>query len=79
MVLQPPRVLDKKKDFFALLRENILFQKLVSFKTPPTFTGKCISFMLAVPAARLYTRVDNLAISEPVRPVAFKAYVGQCS
>ena len=57
-----------------MLRENILFQKLVSFQTPPRFTGKCISFMLAVPAARLYTRVDNLAISESVqnsRPVAF--------
>ena len=48
-------------------------QEIVSLKKLQRFTGKCISFMLAVPAARLYTREVNLAIGKAVknsRPIA---------
>ena len=31
------------------------------------FTGKCISFMLAVPAAKLFTREANIAIGKAVK------------
>ncbi|CAG2212994.1 unnamed protein product [Mytilus edulis] len=66
---------EKKKVAFALLREDMLTQQVVSLKTLQRFAGKCISFMLAVPAARLYTREVNLAISKAVknsRPVALE-------
>ena len=33
-------------------------------KDPPTTCGKCVSFSLAVPAALLFTREMNLAISK---------------
>ncbi|XP_071124009.1 uncharacterized protein [Mytilus edulis] len=64
---------EKKKVAFTLLREDMLTQQVVSLKTLQRFAGKCISFMLAVPAARLYTREVNLAISKDIknsRPVA---------
>ncbi len=60
---------DKKKESFALLRDSILAQEIVSLKKLQRFTGKCISFMLAVPAARLYTREVNLAIGKAVKTV----------
>lgn len=66
---------EKKKVAFALLREDMLTQQVVSLKTLQRFAGKCISFMLAVPAARLYTREVNLAISKAIknsRPVALE-------
>ena len=48
---------------FVELRESILNSDKVDIKTLQKFAGKCVSFVLAVPAARLYTREVNIAIS----------------
>ena len=45
------------------MRESILNSDKVDIKTLQKFAGKCVSFVLAVPAARLYTREVNIAIS----------------
>lgn len=58
---------DSKKKSFALLRRHILQEKTVSLKTLQRFARKCISFLLDVPAARLYTREVNLAISKALK------------
>ena len=58
---------DQKKQSFAILRDHILEQKHASLKALQRFAGKCISFMLAVPAAKLYTREVNLAIGKAVK------------
>lgn len=55
---------EKKK---VSLRDNVLAQKFVSLKTLQRFSGKCISFMLAVSVARLYRREVNLAIGKAFR------------
>ncbi|KAK3107263.1 hypothetical protein FSP39_010584 [Pinctada imbricata] len=52
-----------KKEIFILLRENLLCSESVDIKTLQRFAGKCISMALAVPAAKLYCRVLNSAIS----------------
>lgn len=57
----------KKKKSFAELRTTILVKKSISLKCLQRFTGKCISFMLAVPAAKLYTREANLAIGRAIK------------
>ena len=54
--------LDKKEKFIAL-RESILSQKEVNLKTLQRLAGKCVSMGLAIPAARLYCREMNTAIS----------------
>jgi hypothetical protein len=46
-----------KKLRFAELRENILASKTVHVKTLQKIMGKCTSFQLCIPAARLYIRV----------------------
>ncbi|XP_069137272.1 uncharacterized protein [Argopecten irradians] len=53
---------EEKKQVFQSLRESILQCQYVDVKTLQRFAGKCISFMLAVPAARLYIRDINRAI-----------------
>ncbi len=52
-----------KKDSFAKLREDILCKQVVTVKTLQRLQGKCISFTLAVPAARLYVSEMCHAIS----------------
>ena len=54
---------DDKKETFMLLRESLLSSRNVDIKTLQRFAGKCISMALAVPAAKLYCRVLNSAIS----------------
>lgn len=47
----------RKKESFAILRELILSSKQpIPLKTLQRFQGKCISFSLAVPAAKLFIR-----------------------
>ena len=53
----------EKKASFCALRDFILASELVDLKTLQRFAGKCISLVLAVPAARLYSREVNRAIS----------------
>lgn len=47
--------------------QQILACKGISVKTLQRFTGKCVSFSLAVPGAILFTREMNLAISKGMR------------
>ena len=54
---------EQKKESFRVLRESILKSKKVDIKTLQRFTGKCISFYLAIPSARLFSREANRAIS----------------
>ena len=57
---------EKKRKFLELM-EEILKSNLVSVRTLQRLAGKCVSFSLVVPAARLYTREMNLAISKGLR------------
>jgi hypothetical protein len=57
----------KKKEKFKVLREAILDQDDVDVKSLQRFAGKCIYFVLAVPAAKLYTVEVNRAISLGIR------------
>ncbi len=47
---------ENKKDSFKLLRENILSQKQVPLQCLQKIMGKCMSFCLVYPAAKLYIR-----------------------
>jgi len=61
-----------KKERFATLIKSILRKEVVDIKTLQMFAGKCISFVLAFPASRLFSREVNRAIgvaSKSSRPV----------
>ena len=65
---------DKKRKFLELIRET-LGSSYVSVKTLQRLVGKCVSFSLAVPAARLFTREMSAAISRGMRtmkPIAIR-------
>lgn len=53
---------DEKKFTFAKMRGHILVRQDVDLLTLQKFAGKCISFMLAVPSAKLFIREVNRAI-----------------
>jgi hypothetical protein len=53
---------DKQHKFIDLIRET-LKTNYISVKTLQRIVGKCVSFSLAVAAARLFTREMNAAIS----------------
>ncbi len=55
---------ESKKTSFAALREGILGTAVVNLKTIQRLQGKCISFMPAIPAAKLYTSEMACAISK---------------
>lgn len=62
---------DDKKEKFRVLREEILFKSEVDLQLLQRFAGKTTYFAIAVPAARLYTRVIYRAIgSHGKRPGA---------
>lgn len=52
-----------KKASFCSFRDSILCEKTADLKKLQRFAGKCISTVLAVPAARLFSREVNKAIS----------------
>ena len=54
---------EDKKVKFAALREDILSSPFVTLKTLQRFSGKAISFSLAIPGCRLYVRDVFKAIS----------------
>jgi hypothetical protein len=54
---------EDKKVKFAALRENILSSPFVTLKTLQRFSGKVISFSLAIPGCKLYVRDVFEAIS----------------
>ncbi|KAJ7383100.1 Class II abasic (AP) endonuclease [Desmophyllum pertusum] len=65
---------EKKRKFMELVQET-LKSRFVSIKTLQRLIGKCISFSLAVPAARLFTREMSAAISKGIRtlkPIAIQ-------
>lgn len=49
------------------LTDQVLGKKFVNVKTLQSLVGKCVSFSLAVPAARLFTKEMTLAISWGLR------------
>ncbi len=55
---------DDKKAAFAELREAILSSRFMSLNTLQRLQGKCISFTLAVPGARLYVSEMNSVIGK---------------
>ena len=57
----------QKREKFALLRGAILQCENISLKTLQRFHGKCVSFMLCVPAAKLFTRCMSAAISASLK------------
>ena len=57
---------EKKRKFIELIRET-LRSRYVSVKTLQRLVDKCVSFSLAVPAARLFTREMSAAISMGMR------------
>lgn len=54
--------LEKKRRFVQLLRD-ILGNSTVTVKTLQRLVGKCVSFSLAIPAAKLFTREMNVMIA----------------
>ena len=56
----------KKKKFLTLLKQA-LSSESIDLVTLQRLGGKCISMVLAVPGARLYTNEINLALSRAVR------------
>ena len=61
------QISDDKKKSFATLRELILSNEICPLVLLQRFVGKCVSFILAVPGAKLYTREANRAISRAER------------
>ena len=66
------RIPARKIQSFAQLREYILARKNVDVKTLQRFQGKCISFSLAVPAAKLYIRNISASIASCTDPCQVK-------
>ena len=66
------RIPARKIQSFAQLREYILARKNVDVKTLQRFHGKCISFSLAVPAAKLYMRNISASIASCTDPCQVK-------
>jgi zinc transporter ZupT len=57
-------LLPGKKAKFVTLIQEVLSSSRVTVKTLQRLVGKCVSFSLAVPAAVLFTREMNAAISK---------------
>ena len=55
---------EEKIEKFLALRQEIISSDSVSLQTLQKFAGKCISFLLAVPSAKLYTKEVNSAIGK---------------
>ena len=55
---------ENKLDKFLALRREILSHDRVDINTLQKFAGKCISFLLAVPGAKCYTKELNRAIGK---------------
>ena len=54
---------EDKIERFLVLKDEILTKQEVDLNTLQKFAGKCISFLLAVPSAKFYTKEVNRAIS----------------
>ena len=58
---------EEKKVKFKVLRENILASKTVTLKTFQRFSGKAVSFSLAIAGCKLYLRETFKAVASLVR------------
>lgn len=65
-----------KIQMFAELREQILSEQSVPLVCLQKVIGKCISFSLVVPAAKLFTREMNLAVSKTLKSKKFVKITG---
>ena len=61
----------EKIEKFATLRERILSQRSVTIVCLQKLVGKCVSFSLVVPAAKLFTREMCIALSNAQRTKRF--------
>ena len=61
---------------FTELREQILSEQSVSLVCLQKVIGKCISFSFVVPAAKLFTREMNLAVSRALKSKKFVKITG---
>lgn len=61
------RIPDPKREKFALLRQQILSQPAVTIVTLQKLMGKCISFTVCVPGAKIRIRSMARAISQATR------------
>ena len=73
------RLTDAKRNKFIELREFCLSQQAVSVSCLQKLAGRCISFMLAVPAAKLYTREINRGISKAIKLGGYIMISGELS
>ena len=58
---------DEKKQKFASMRDSLIQLKVVQVKSLQKFTGKVISFSLAIPAAKLFCREVNYNIGKGLK------------
>ena len=71
------RLTDTKRRKFIEIREFCLAQQSVSVSCLQKLAGRCISFMLAVPAAKLYTREINRGISMAIKSGGYVTMSGE--
>ena len=69
------RLTQSKKEKFAKFRDYCLSKSRLSVLELQQLAGKCISFMAAVPGAKLFTREMNFAISVGIRSTGSKVYM----
>ena len=60
-------ITEKKRQSFRSLREEILSKTFATVLDLQKLCGTAVSFMIVVPAAKLYTREINLAISYGIK------------
>ena len=60
-------LLDEKRQKFGSLVRSLLSSDVTDVNTLQRLSGKCISFSLAVPGARLFLNEINLAIGKGIR------------
>lgn len=70
-VLQSFHLPEKKIVRFRELRESILKQQQTSITSLQKMIGKCMSFVLVVPGAKLFTREMSIAITQASKRKAF--------
>ncbi|XP_019620334.1 PREDICTED: uncharacterized protein LOC109466909 [Branchiostoma belcheri] len=64
---------DDKRHKFAVLREEILDDPVITLRTLQKFVGKCVSMALMVPGAQIYTRRCSKLMGEMTKKGQLKA------
>ena len=70
------RLTEEKRQNLHAFREALLGRDNTSVLELQKISGKCISFMLAIPGAKLYTREMNLAIAMGIKAKS-KIYISE--